>query len=36
MNWEFNLPVKLVFGVGKRNNLEEYIKEIGGTRGVLV
>lgn len=36
MEWEFNLPVKLVFGVGKRNNLKQYIDEIGGTRGVLV
>lgn len=36
MNWEFNLPVKLVFGSGKRNNLKKYIDEINGTRGVLV
>lgn len=36
MKWEFNLPVKLVFGTGKRNNLKKYIEEIGGTRGVLV
>lgn len=36
MNWEFNLPVKLVFGNGKRKNIEEYINEIGGTNGVLV
>lgn len=36
MNWEFNLPVKLVFGNGKRHNLNEYIDEIGGKCGVLV
>lgn len=36
MNWEFNLPVKLIFGNGKRHNIADYIKEIGGTRGVLV
>lgn len=36
MEWEFMLPVKLVFGNGKRKNLEKYINEIGGTRGILV
>jgi len=36
MNWEFALPVKIVFGSGKRKNIFEYIDEIGGTRGVLV
>lgn len=36
MEWEFMLPVKLVFGNGKRKNIESYIKEIGGTAGVLV
>ena len=36
MQWEFNLPVKLVFGSGKRNDLAKYIDEIGGNRGVLV
>lgn len=36
MDWEFALPVKLVFGCGKRKNLKEYIQEIGGTKGVLV
>lgn len=36
MEWEFNLPVKLVFGTGKRKDLKKYIKEIGGTKGVLV
>ena len=36
MNWEFNLPVKLVFGCGERKNLKKYIDEIKGRRGVLV
>lgn len=36
MQWEFNLPVKLVFGSGKRNGLAKYIDEVGGSRGVLV
>lgn len=36
MLWEFNLPVKIVFGSGKRKELEKYIDEIGGERGVLV
>lgn len=36
MKWEFNLPVKLVFGSGKRSDLAKYIDEIGGSRGVLV
>lgn len=36
MNWEFNLPVKLVFGTGKRQNLKQYIEEIGGSCGMLV
>lgn len=36
MNWSFNLPVRLEFGIGKRKNLSEYINEIGGTKGVLV
>lgn len=36
MEWEFNLPVKLIFGNGKRHNIAEYIDEIGGKRGVLV
>ena len=30
MEWEFNLPVKLVFGNGKRKDIEKYIDEIGG------
>lgn len=36
MQWEFNLPVKFVFGSGKRSDLAKYIDEIGGSRGVLV
>ena len=36
MEWEFNLPVKLVFGNGKRHNLNDYINEIDGKCGVLV
>ena len=36
MDWEFNLPVKLIFGNGKRHGLADYIDEIGGTRGVLI
>lgn len=36
MNWEFALPVKLVFGTGKRKDIKKYIDEINGTTGVLV
>ena len=36
MNWEFNLPVKLVFGNGKRKDIKKYIDEIDGKNGVLV
>lgn len=36
MEWEFNLPVKLVFGNGRRKEIEKYIDEIGGSTGVLV
>ena len=36
MSWEFMLPVKLVFGTGKHNELKKYIDEIGGKKGVLV
>lgn len=36
MNWEFNLPVRLVFGNGRRRELASYISDIGGSRGVLV
>lgn len=36
MQWEFNLPVKIVFGSGKRAEIEKYIDETGGTCGVLV
>lgn len=36
MNWEFNLPVRLVFGSGKRKEIKKYIDDIGGKNGVLV
>lgn len=36
MTWDFNLPVKIVFGNSKRNELEKYIDEIGGSRGMLI
>ena len=36
MIWEFDLPVKIVFGSGKRKELKKYIDEIGGKNGVLV
>lgn len=36
MQWEFTLPVKIVFGSGKRAEIEKYIDETGGTCGVLV
>lgn len=36
MEWEFNLPVKLIFGNGKRRDIKKHINEIGGTRGILV
>lgn len=36
MMWEFNLPVKLIFGNGKRREIKNYINEIGGKKGVLV
>lgn len=36
MQWEFNLPVKMIFGCGKRHHLSDYIDEIGGKCGVLV
>lgn len=36
MTWEFELPVKIVFGSGKRKELEKYIEEIQGKNGVLV
>ena len=28
MEWEFNLPVKLVFGNGKRRDIKKYINEV--------
>lgn len=36
MQWEFNLPVKLIFGNKKRKEIEKYIDEIEGKNGVLV
>lgn len=36
MIWEFDLPVRIVFGSGKRKELEKYIDMIGGKNGVLV
>ena len=36
MNWNFPLPVELVFGSGTRHEIKSYIEKIGGTRGVLV
>lgn len=36
MEWTFSLPVKIVFGSGKRRELGRYIDELGGRRGVLV
>lgn len=36
MQWKFNLPVKLIFGNGKRKEIEKYIDEIRGKNGVLV
>lgn len=36
MNWEFNLPVKIKFGIGVRKNLKSFIDEVGGKNGVLV
>ena len=35
-SWEFNLPVTLEFGVGKRKEIKSYIDSIGGKNGVLV
>lgn len=36
MNWEFNLPVRLEFGIGKHKEIKRLIDDIGGKRGVLV
>lgn len=36
MQWEFDLPVKIEFGSGKRKNIKNYIDAINGKRGVLV
>ena len=35
-NWQFNLPVRIEFGVGKRRDIKALIDSIGGKRGVLV
>lgn len=35
-SWQFNLPVRLEFGVGKRNEIKSFIESIGGKNGVLV
>lgn len=35
-NWQFNLPVRLEFGCGKRKEIKSYIDDIGGKKGVLV
>lgn len=35
-SWQFNLPVRLEFGVGKRNEIKSFIDAIGGKKGVLV
>lgn len=35
-NWQFNLPVTLEFGVGKRKEIKSFIDELGGKVGVLV
>ena len=34
MEWEFMLPVKLVFGNGKRKEIEKYIDILGGKNGI--
>lgn len=36
MEWTFSLPVKIVFGCGKRLEIGRYIEEMGCRRGVLV
>lgn len=35
MEWEFMLPVKLVFGNGKRKKIEKYIDILGGKTAYL-
>jgi alcohol dehydrogenase len=35
-SWQFNLPVRLEFGIGKRRELKKFIDDIGGKCGVLV
>ncbi len=36
MNWEFSLPVRIIFGTGKAEKLPEIIEEYGYKKGVLV
>lgn len=35
-NWQFSLPVRLEFGIGKRKEIKSFIEDIGGTVGILV
>lgn len=35
-NWQFNLPVRIEFGAGKRKEINNFIDAIGGKNGVLV
>lgn len=35
-NWQFNLPVRIEFGAGKRKEINTFIDAIGGKNGVLV
>lgn len=35
-NWQFNLPVRIEFGIGKRCEIGSLISSIGGKTGVLV
>lgn len=35
-SWQFNLPVRIEFGAGKRKEINNFIDAIGGKNGVLV
>ncbi len=35
-NWQFNLPVRIEFGAGKRKEINNFIDAIGGKNGILV
>lgn len=35
-SWQFNLPVRIEFGIGKRKEIKSFIDAIGGKNGVLV